>query len=413
MQQFIGFNVNSSEYMVPILKVREIISMPAITELPHLPGYVKGISNLRGSIIPIVNLRALLDSSNSEDDGSIVIVIATGKIIFGIIVDGITGVVKVDEASIEPPEKFINNDVDRIDGVAKLDDKLIVLLNTSKLLPLDDMSLLEEAIVEVSDSADEGKVEVVKEIDTIGGKVTVKELRDAKDFMGDKLDDSDPKNNIFNLMLDFMDALSSQEYVRVEGILENLVKATDSSIFNEVGKITRKLHDSIEDFKGAIDNGLDKFTKSDIPNAVDKLQFVINKTEDAANKTMGIVERYFEESDDFSAHVEKLKGPDDSVNYLETFKNALDNDMTDILNAQQFQDITGQTIKKVIKLVHSVEAELLTLITKFGMQVKQSIETTEEKDIPDDALPGLKDKSAEAEKVSQSDVEALLGEFGF
>ncbi len=413
MQQFIGFNVNSSEYMVPILKVREIISMPAITELPHLPGYVKGISNLRGSIISIVNLRALLDSSNSEDDGSIVIVIATGKIIFGIIVDGITGVVKVDEASIEPPEKFINNDVDRIDGVAKLDDKLIVLLNTSKLLPLDDMSLLEEAIVEVSDSADEGKVEVVKEIDTIGGKVTVKELRDAKDFMGDKLDDSDPKNNIFNMMLDFMDALSSQEYVRVEGILENLVKATDSSIFNEVGKITRKLHDSIEDFKGAIDNGLDKFTSNDIPNAVDKLQFVINKTEEAANKTMGIVERYFEESDDFSAHTDKLTGPDDSVKYLETFKNALDNDMTEILTAQQFQDITGQTIKKVITLVHSVEDELLTLITKFGMQVKQSVETTVEKDIPDDALPGLKDKSAEAEKVSQSDVEALLGEFGF
>ncbi len=202
MQQFIGFNVNSSEYMVPILKVREIISMPDITALPHLPDYVKGISNLRGSIIPIVNLKTLLNSSNGEDAGTIVIVIATGKIIFGIIVDGITGVVKVDESSIEPPEKFINNDVDRIDGVAKLDDKLIVLLNTSKLLPLDDMTLLEEAIVEVSDSADEGKVEVVKEIDTIGGKVTVKELRDAKDFMGDKLDDTDPKNNIFNMMLD-------------------------------------------------------------------------------------------------------------------------------------------------------------------------------------------------------------------
>ncbi len=327
--------------------------------------------------------------------------------------DGITGVVKVDEASIEPPEKFINNDVDRIDGVAKLDDKLIVLLNTSKLLPLDDMSLLEEAIVEVSETAEEGKVEIVKEINTIGGKVTVKELRDAKDFMGEKLDDSDPKNNIFNMMLDFMDALSSQEYVRVEGILDNLVKATDSSIFNEVGKITRKLHDSIEDFKGAIDNGLDKFTNNDIPNAVDKLQFVINKTEDAANKTMGIVERYFEESDDFSAHAAKLTGPDDSVNYLQTFKDALDSDMTEILTAQQFQDITGQTIKKVIKLVHSVEAELLTLITQFGMQVKQSIETTVENDTPDDGLPSLKDENAEAEKVSQSDVEALLGEFGF
>jgi chemotaxis protein CheZ len=397
--------------MVPILKVREIISMPVITALPHLPGYVKGISNLRGSIIPIVNLSTLLDSSGSEDTGSTVIVIATGQIIFGIIVDGITGVVKVDEDKIEPPEKFINNDVERIDGVAKLDDKLIVLLNTSKLLPLDDMTLLEEAIVEVSDSTESEKVEVVREIDTIGGKVTVKELRDAKDFMGDKLDDSDPKNNIFNMMLEFMDALSSQEYDKVEGILENLLKATDSSLFNEVGKITRKLHDSIEDFKGAIDSGLEKFTKSDVPNAVDKLQFVMTKTEDAANKTMGIVERYFEESDEFSTHVEKLEGPDDSVHYFETFKNALDNDMTDILTAQQFQDITGQTIKKVIKLVHSVEAELLTLITQFGMQVNPNTAAAVEKDTSDDGMPELEGKSVE--KVSQSDVEALLGEFGF
>ena len=413
MQQFIGFNVNSSEYMLPILKVREIISMPAITELPHLPSYVRGISNLRGSIIPVINLRNLLDSSAIDDTGSIVIVIATGKIIFGIVVDSITGVIKVDEASIEPPEKFINNDVDRIKGVAKINNKLIILLNTTKLLPIDDVSLLEEAIVEVSDIQDGGKVEVIKEINTIGGKVTVKELHDAKEFMGDKFDDSDFNSKIFNMMLEFMEALSLKDYNKVEEILGNLVKATDSSLFNEVGKITRKLHDSIEDFKGAIDSGLEKFTKTDVPNAVDKLQFVIDKTEDAANKTMGIVERYFEESDDFSTHIENLKGPDDSINYLKSFKDALDNDMTDILTAQQFQDITGQTIKKVIKLVHSLEAELLSLITQFGMQVKAEGESEGK-----EALSNLGNRTPElegsdVEKISQSDVEALLSEFGF
>lgn len=411
MQQFIGFNVNSSEYMLPILKVREIISMPVITELPHLPSYVRGISNLRGSIIPVVNLRNLLDSSAVDDTGSIVIVIATGKIIFGIIVDSITGVIKVDEANIEPPEKFINNDVDRIKGVANINNKLIVLLNTEKLLPIDDITLLEETIVKVSDSHDEGKVVVTKEINTIGGKVTVKELHDAKEFIGDKFNDSDSNSRIFNMMLEFMDALSIKDYSKVEEILGNMVNATDSSLFNEVGKITRKLHDSIEDFKGAIDSGLEKFTKTDVPNAVDKLQFVINKTEDAANKTMGIVERYFEESDEFSSHIETLKGPEDSIDYIKSFKDALDNDMTDILTAQQFQDITGQTIKKVIKLVHTLESELLSLITQFGMQVTPEIENAT-KNIPkDDGLPEL--GNDDAEKVSQSDVEALLGEFGF
>ena len=204
MQQFIGFNVSSSEYMIPILNIREIISMPAITSLPHLPAYVKGIANLRGSIIPIINLKSLLDSCSAEDTGSIIIVIATGKITFGITVDGITGVIKVDESGIEPPEKFINNDVDRISGVAKINDKLIILLDTKKLLPLNDMSLLEDTIVEVTDSSDGESVEVVREIDTIGGKVTVKELRDAKEYIG-KLDDSDPKSNIFNMMVEFME----------------------------------------------------------------------------------------------------------------------------------------------------------------------------------------------------------------
>ncbi len=412
MQQFIGFNVNSSEYMLPILKVREIISMPVVTELPHLPSYVRGICNLRGSIIPVINLRNLLDSSAVDDTGSIVIVIATGKIIFGITVDSITGVMKIDEAAIEPPEKFINNDVDRIKGVAKINDKLVVLLNTSKLLPVDDMSLLEETIVEVSDTQDGDKVEVTKEINTIGGKVTIKEMHDAKEFMGDKFKDSDPNSKVFNMMLEFMDALSVKDYDKVDEILGNLVTATDSSLFNEVGKITRKLHDSIEDFKGAIDSGLEKFTKTDVPNAVDKLQFVINKTEDAANKTMGIVERYFEESDDFTSHIETIKGSDDSVEYIKSFKNALDNDMTDILTAQQFQDITGQTIKKVIKLVHTLESELLSLITQFGMQVTPEIENATQ-NIPNlnDGLPELGNDNAE--KVSQSDVEALLGEFGF
>jgi len=96
--QFIGFSINSNEYMIPILKVREIISMPSVTAIPHLPSYVNGVTNLRGSIIPIINLKNLLHTCGSEGDGNTIIVISTGKITFGIIVDGITGVIKFDES---------------------------------------------------------------------------------------------------------------------------------------------------------------------------------------------------------------------------------------------------------------------------------------------------------------------------
>ena len=412
MQQYIGFNVGTSEYMIPILNVREIISMPSVTALPELPPYVKGISNLRGSIIPIVNLKNLLNSTFDEDIGNTVIVLAAGKITFGIIVDEITGVIKADESQIEPPENFFNTNAENIEGVAKLDNKLIVLLDIRKLLPIDDMSLLEDAIIDVKDTGSGDTVEVVREVDTIGGKVTVSELHDAKEFFKEKYEKSDPKQNVFESMLTFMDALANQEYQKVEGIIEQLVNETDGELFREVGKVTRKLHDSLKAFKGAVDSGLQKLTKDDVPNAIDKLEFVISKTEDAANKTMGIVERYLENSDELSRHINNIKGHDEDVEYLNAFKDSLDADLTTILTAQQFQDITGQTIKKVIDLVNSVEAELLRLITQFGMSMKSD---AEQAGAGDGAGRGktFENEEKAVEKVTQSDVEALLNDFGF
>jgi chemotaxis protein CheZ len=175
--------------------------------------------------------------------------------------------------------------------------------------------------------------------------------------------------------------------------------------------ITRKLHDSINDFKNSIDSGLDKLTNESVPNAVDKLHFVMTRTEEAANKTMSIVERYFDEADDFSKHIEHLTGPEESIHYLKTFKEAMDNDLTEILTAQQFQDITGQTIKKVIALVNTLEVELVGLISTHGMPLKvepPEIEKSETNQTEDDWAD-----DAPHEKVSQSDVEALLGDFGF
>jgi len=411
MEQYIGFNNGSSEYMIPILKVREIIRTPTVTALPHVPGYIDGVTNLRGSIIPIVNLKRRLYNDTDDCTGSTVIVIATGRITFGIVVDGITGVVKVDKSRIDPPDGFFSGNIDHIEGVAKLEDKLIVLLDTRKLLPVDDISLLEEAVINVSEIGDGENVEVIKEIETIGGKITVKELHEAKEYLGNKFNENDPKHDVFNKMLGLLDAMASQEYSRVETIIDQLVTDTDSVIFKDVGMITRKLHDSINEFKNSIDTGLDKLTNESVPNAVDKLQFVMTRTEEAANKTMAIVERYFDEADDFSQHMEHVTGPEESIHYLKTFKEAMDNDLTDILTAQQFQDITGQTIKKVIALVNTVEVELVGLISTHGMPLKV--------EQPDDEKPETKQAEDEwadetpHEKVSQSDVEALLNDFGF
>jgi chemotaxis protein CheZ len=398
--------------MLPILKVREIITMPSVTELPQLPNYVKGVTNLRGSVIPIVNLKTLLNSEGENIEGNTVVVLTTGKVVFGVTVDGITGVIKVDESKIDPPESFFNTNIDRIEGVAKFDDKLIVLLDTNKLLPLDDITLLEDTILNVNEVDNGENVEVLKEVNTLGGTITVKELHNAKDFFGDKLNENDPRQVVLEKMILLMDALSSHDYNTIESITSDLVQETGGTLFKEVGKITRKLHDSLEDFKTAVDTGLDKLTNDDVPNAVDKLEFVISKTEDAANKTMAIVERYFEESDEFSRHIQRVSGSEEDIEYLTEFKDSLDGDMTDIITAQQFQDITGQTIRKVIDLVHKVEVELVRLITNFGMPMKFETEQVLMK------ADSIQDNTADivshgVEKVSQSDVESLLQDYGF
>jgi chemotaxis protein CheZ len=394
--------------MIPILKVREIIGMPSITALPHLPDYVRGIANLRGTVIPVINLKSLLNSDNGKEDGNTVIVITTGKVTFGVIVDGITGVIKADEDSIEPPENFSSN-VEHVEGLAKFGDKLIVLLDTRKLLPLDDLTLLEDSIVDVKEVDEQGNVEVVREVETSGGRVTVSEVHKAKEYLGN-IGKNDPRQALFDLVLEFMEALSGGDHDRIEGILEQLLSVSDSDVVKEVGKISKNLHTSLEEFKSSIDTGLQKLSSDDVPNAVDKLQFVISKTEDAANKTMAIVERYFEEEDDYSQQVNKIKGFDEEVEYLSAFKSALDNNMTEILTAQQFQDITGQTIKKVINLVINIESDLSKLITKFGGQIKK------DEQMASAAISAecyAEDNAAVGEKVSQSDVEMLLNDSGF
>ncbi len=391
--QYIGFTMNSNEYTIPILKVQEIVNVPQLTKLPQAPPYIEGITNLRGRIIPIVNLKKMV-GLQGEAVGEKVIVITSGRIIFGVLVDGITGVVSIKESEIEPPTDFNTSDI--VSGVAKVDDKLVVLLDTKRLIPTEDMSLFEDEIFEVKDEGD--KVEVVKRVEGIGGEMLVKEVLDAKDFFERKgMDSKDPRYALFDEMVGFMNAIANQDYDKADEAIQSIMKKGQNDLFKEVGKVTRKLHDAIRSFKEALDPKLRDMAITDMPNAVDKLRFVIDKTEEAANKTMGIVEKYTLSMDDLASHIRNIKEPEESVNYLKSFKNSLEDDLTEILTTQSFQDLTGQTIKKVIKLVGDIEEELVRLIATFGVKIDQGVKA----DVP------------APEQVSQSGVDDLLKDFGF
>jgi chemotaxis protein CheZ len=112
---------------------------------------------------------------------------------------------------------------------------------------------------------------------------------------------------------------------------------------------------------------------------------------------MSIVERHILKMDELALHIRNIKEPEESVTYLKTFKNGLEDDLTEILTTQSFQDLTGQTIKKVIKLVGEIEEELVRLIASFGVKIEQ----------------GAKTERITPEEVSQADVDDLLKDFGF
>ncbi|NLB88497.1 MAG: chemotaxis protein CheW [Syntrophomonadaceae bacterium] len=124
------------EYGVPITKVQEIISMTTPTKMPQTPDFVEGIINLRGKIIPIIDLKKRFDmgKSNITNDTRSVIVEVEGQTV-GIIVDEVSEVLRLQVDNIEPPPAVIGGiTAEYLTGVGKLDNRLLILLDMDKIL---------------------------------------------------------------------------------------------------------------------------------------------------------------------------------------------------------------------------------------------------------------------------------------
>ncbi|RMG87875.1 MAG: purine-binding chemotaxis protein CheW [Candidatus Dadabacteria bacterium] len=134
--QLVTFHAGDEEFGVNILEVREINRMMEITRVPHAPGFVEGVVNLRGQVIPVVDLRKRFGLPPRERDRSTrIVVVELGEKVVGFIVDSVSEVLRVPERLVEPPPPIVGG-VDRqyIQGVVKLDDRLLILLDLRKLL---------------------------------------------------------------------------------------------------------------------------------------------------------------------------------------------------------------------------------------------------------------------------------------
>ncbi|QAS50977.1 chemotaxis protein CheW [Halobacillus litoralis] len=149
MLKVIVFQIKDEEYTIPVEQVGSIERIMPITRVPGTKPFVKGVLNLRGVVTPIIDLRERfeIESTDNTEQTRIITVTIQGLNV-GLIVDAANDVLDLDESTIEPPPEVIGTvEAEYIQGVAKLDQRLLILLNLEKVLSKEDVHLLNKVHV--------------------------------------------------------------------------------------------------------------------------------------------------------------------------------------------------------------------------------------------------------------------------
>lgn len=149
--EFLTFTLGDEEYGVDILKVQEIRGYDTVTRIPDAPDYLKGVINLRGTIVPVVDLRIKFRLAKAEyNTFTVMIILNIAKRVVGIVVDGVSDVMQLSAEQIRPPPDFTSGDgspgsaasSNFITGLGTLDNRMLILVDIEKLLRSQDMALL-------------------------------------------------------------------------------------------------------------------------------------------------------------------------------------------------------------------------------------------------------------------------------
>lgn len=145
-REFLVFSLGSEEYAVDILKVQEIRGYENVTRIANVPDFIKGVTNMRGVIVPIVDLRIKFHLDKIDYGGqTVVIVVNVAERIVGIVVDGVSDVMTLTADQIKPaPEFGVTLSSDYISGLGSLDDRMLVIVDIDKLLTSDEMALVDK-----------------------------------------------------------------------------------------------------------------------------------------------------------------------------------------------------------------------------------------------------------------------------
>ena len=137
--QYLTFHLGEEEYGIEILRVQEIKRYPAVTPIPNAPAWVKGVMNLRGTVVPVFDLRLKFGMPPKDYDRfTVIVVVNVGARVVGMIVDGVSDVLDIDAASVDKtPDLGAHVDTTLLQGIARNQDRLITLLDIDRAVGLE------------------------------------------------------------------------------------------------------------------------------------------------------------------------------------------------------------------------------------------------------------------------------------
>ncbi len=134
--QFVGFRLAEQDYLFRIEQIREVVIIKQVTQVPQVPEYVEGVANLRGTIIPIINLRTLFGlEPRAADEDSRTIIVTVGQRSMGCTVDSVSHVMRIADEQIRPaPETIHSGGASYVAGFARMQGRLMIVLDINELL---------------------------------------------------------------------------------------------------------------------------------------------------------------------------------------------------------------------------------------------------------------------------------------
>ena len=417
--QLVSFHLGKEEFAVDILKIQEIIRMVDITSIPDSPDFVDGVINLRGKVIPIVDLRKRFELATEERSGNTrIIVMDIMRRIIGFIVDSVSEVIRIPLECVEPPPPMIGGiDSEYIRGVGKIGDRLLILLDINRVLKIPEVEALADDEEMGKEGERKGKETTVKKRKVVEyrGLQGLVEVERTIDEAMERLSGSEP--------ISIEDVRKLVDYIR--GILQGNLYQEDLELYGELGELAKFINEtkkSLRSFDAA------KIAEEDLPAASDQLEGIVESTEDATNQILTATEKMLEDMEKVPRGIEKLtsirfskgsKGAalrDEVVEELQSLYMGTSSCLLEVMSACNFQDLTGQRIQKIIGLVQGIESKVMKMILSFNIRRHEKAGVYDEMMVKEKEMLAkleeceLKGPQRKAEAVKQEDVDNLLNE---